>query len=176
MKTLIASLVRRMPHALIAVFTLVLLAACTSAPPPAPPPPPAPQQKSLANKLADLGFEKTDEGYVLNLPGPLLFETGSDVLSDNAKGVIAKLATDLHALEIKKLRLFGHTDNVGTAEFNRVLSTKRAEAVAQTVGLHGFSLDNLERRGFGFDRPLVGNDTPEGRAKNRRVAVIVPFE
>ena len=154
-------------------FVVALLGACASAPPPAPAPV---AQVSLASKLIDLGFEKTDEGYVLNLPGPLLFETGSDVLSENAKVVIGKLADDLRILEIKKLRLFGHTDNVGSAEFNRTLSTKRAESVAQAVSQHGFAQENLERRGFGFDRPLAGNDTPEGRAKNRRVAVIVPFE
>lgn len=153
-----------------------LLGACASAPPPVPPPPPPVAQPSLASKLVDLGFEKTDEGYVLNLPGPLLFDTGSDVLSETAKVVIGKLADDLRSLEIKKLRLFGHTDNVGTAEFNRTLSTKRAESVAQAISQHGFAQANLERRGFGFDRPLAGNDTPEGRAKNRRVAVIVPFE
>ena len=159
--------------AVVAVFAVALLGGCASAPPPAPPPV---AQPSLMSKLVDLGFEKTDEGYVLNLPGPLLFDTGSDVLSDNAKVVIAKLADDLHNLEIKKLRLFGHTDNVGSAEFNRTLSTKRAESVAQAVSQHGFAQENLERRGFGFDRPLAANDTPEARAKNRRVAVIVPFE
>ena len=157
-------------------FAVALLGACASAPPPAPPPPTPVVQVSLASKLIDLGFEKTDEGYVLNLPGPLLFETGSDVLSENAKVVIGKLADDLRILEIKKLRLFGHTDNVGSAEFNRTLSTKRAASVAQAVSQHGFAQENLERRGFGFERPLAGNDTPEGRAKNRRVAVIVPFE
>jgi outer membrane protein OmpA-like peptidoglycan-associated protein len=163
-------------HSTLCIFVTalaVLVGGCVSAPPPAPP---ATAQTSLMSKLVDLGFEKTDEGYVLNLPGPLLFDTGSDVLSENAKVVIAKLANDLRNLEIKKLRLFGHTDNVGSAEFNRTLSTKRAESVAQAISLHGFAQENLERRGFGFDRPLAGNDTPEGRSKNRRVAVIVPFE
>jgi outer membrane protein OmpA-like peptidoglycan-associated protein len=159
---------------ILAALAAVLLGGCISAPPTAPPPPAT--QVSLSSKLIDLGFEKTEEGYVLNLPGPLLFETGSDVLSENAKVVIAKLANDLHSLDIKKLRLFGHTDNVGSTEFNRALSTKRAESVANAVSQHGFAQENLERRGFGFDRPLAGNDTPEGRAKNRRVAVIVPFE
>ena len=82
--------------------------------------------KARATALASLGFEKTDEGFVLSLPGPLLFETGSDVLSISAKTVLAKLAADLRALDIKKLRLFGHTDIVGSAEFNRSLSGKRA--------------------------------------------------
>jgi outer membrane protein OmpA-like peptidoglycan-associated protein len=113
---------------------------------------------------------------VLNLPGPLLFDSGSDVLSEGAKGVLSKLAQDLIALEIRKLRLFGHTDNVGGVEFNRSLSSRRADAVARFMAANGFRDESLERRGFGFDRPLAGNETPEGRAKNRRVAVIVPFE
>jgi outer membrane protein OmpA-like peptidoglycan-associated protein len=157
---------------LLMTILAALLAACASAPTPAPTQP----TNLRSERLAALGFEKTDEGYVLNLPGPLLFETGSDVLSDGAKQVLSKLATDLTVLEIKKLRLFGHTDNVGAAEFNRNLSSRRADAVARFIATNGFTDENLERRGFGFDRPLASNDTPEGRAKNRRVSVIVPFE
>ena len=66
--------------------------------------------------------------------------------------------------------------NVGNAEFNRGLSGKRAEAVAVEMVARGFVRDGLERRGFGFDRPIASNDTPEGRTQNRRVAVIVPFK
>ncbi len=162
---------------LLPVMIATVLSACASAPPPAPPAPAAPPPDTTrATALAALGFDKTDEGFVLNLPGPLLFETGSDVLSTGAKAVLAKLAADLRALDIKKLRLFGHTDNVGSAEFNRGLSGKRAEAVAAEMVTQGFANDALERRGFGFDRPIAGNDTPDGRTKNRRVAVIVPFE
>lgn len=161
---------------LLALGVITLLAACASAPPPPAPPPAAPVVPARTTALLSMGFEKTDDGYVLNLPGPLLFETGSDVLSDGAKAVLAKLASDLRALDISSLRLFGHTDNVGTADFNRALSGRRAEAVAVAMIGFGFVPDKLERRGFGFERPLASNDTPEGRAKNRRVAVIVPFE
>ena len=158
---------------LLPLAAAAMLAACASAPPPSVPVPVVPARTAA---LLNLGFEKTDEGYVLNLPGPLLFETGSDVLSEGAKTVLANLATDLRALDINSLRLFGHTDNVGSAEFNRGLSGKRAEAVAVAMTGQGFATDKLERRGFGFDRRLASNDTPEGRAKNRRVALIVPFE
>jgi outer membrane protein OmpA-like peptidoglycan-associated protein len=163
---------------LASIALAALLTACANTPPP-PPPPPAPVVvvvPARTTALVAMGFEKTDEGFVLNLPGPLLFDTGSDVLSSNAKIVLAKLATDLRLLEINTLRLFGHTDTVGSAEFNKNLSTKRAEAVAQAMLGEGFVNDRLERRGFGFERPLASNDTPEGRTKNRRVAVIVPFE
>lgn len=159
---------------LLPLIVTPLLSACASAPPPAPAalPPDIPR----AAALASMGFEKTEEGFVLNLSGALLFDTGSDVLSAGAKAMLAKLAADLRRLDIKTLRLFGHTDNVGNAEFNRGLSGKRAEAVAVEMVAQGFVRDGLERRGFGFDRPIASNDTPEGRTKNRRVAVIVPFE
>jgi outer membrane protein OmpA-like peptidoglycan-associated protein len=167
---------------LFVAMSAALLAACASKPPPvvevaAPVATPVvPTVPPRTTALLALGFEKADEGYVLNLPGPLLFGTGSDVLSDAATAVIVKLAADVRALGIESVRLYGHTDNVGSAEFNRGLSTKRAEAVAVAMMGQGFASNALERRGFGFDRPIASNDTPEGRTKNRRVAVIVPFE
>jgi len=163
----------------VALTAAALLAACASTPPPPPLPPPlsaAPVVPARTTALLGLGFEKTDDGYVLNLPGPLIFATGSDTLSDSAKTVLTTLATELRALNIESLRLFGHTDNVGTADYNLGLSGKRAEAIAVAMVGQGFASDKLERRGFGFNRPLASNDTPEGRAKNRRVAVVVSFE
>lgn len=157
------------------LVTLLLaagLAGCASTP--SPPSPPAPPPREA--RLIALGFERTEDGYVLNLPGPLLFDTGSDVLNEGAKAMLSRLAKDLHALSITRLRLFGHTDNVGSAEMNLALSGRRAEAVAAAMASNGFAAENLERRGFGFERPLVSNDTPEGRARNRRVAIVVPFE
>lgn len=166
-KALLVQTVRRA----LCTLLLVALAGCASAPPP-----PVTETLSQANALQALGFEKTNDGYVLNLPGPLLFDTGSDVLSQGAVARLAKLAEDLRVIKIERLRLFGHTDNIGSADFNRALSTRRAEAVAQAIASNGFAQDKLERRGFGFDRPLASNDSADGRAKNRRVAVIVPFE
>ena len=128
MKNLATLFVRSALLSLTTALMVALVSSCASAPVPVTLPPPP--QTQIAGKLAELGFERTDEGYVLNLPGPLLFETGSDVLNDRAKVRLASLAEDLHKLEIRKLRLFGHTDNVGSAEFNRTLSGKRAEAVA----------------------------------------------
>lgn len=169
----------RVTRLLFAVMITAWLAACTSAPSPVPASAaPAPSAAVPARTLAllALGFEKTDEGFVLNLPGALLFGTGSDVLGADAKTSIEKLAVDIRGLNIDTARLFGHTDNVGSADLNRRLSAKRAEAVAVVMIANGFASDKLERRGFGFDRPISSNDTPEGRTKNRRVAVIVPFE
>jgi len=149
----------------------MLLSACATQAPAA-----AVRTADRGERLQALGFVKTEDGYVLNLSEALLFQSGSDALGATAKTALAKLANDLRALEISKLRLFGHTDNTGAVEYNRDLSTRRAEAVAREIAAFGFSSDNLERRGFAAERPIASNTTPEGRAQNRRVAVIVPFE
>lgn len=160
---------RAVRAAALAIIAAVALAGCAGQPTSAPAP-------TLAASLAKLGFERTDDGYVLNLPGALLFETGSDVVSADAKLRLQRLVSDLRALDITRLRLFGHTDNVGTAEFNAALSLRRAEAVAAVMIDAGFPAAGMELRGFGFERPLVDNATADGRARNRRVAVIVPFD
>jgi len=97
-------------------------------------------EHAATTALRFMGFEKTDEGYMLNLPSPLLFETGRDLVSDGARAMLAKLATDLSAFDIHSLRLFGHTDNEGIAEHNRALSDKSAEAVAALIIGAGFAL------------------------------------
>jgi outer membrane protein OmpA-like peptidoglycan-associated protein len=74
------------------------------------------------------------------------------------------------------LRVDGHTDNVGTIEYNQQLSMRRAEAVARVLLTCGFARDHLDVRGFGKTRPIADNGTALGRAENRRVAIIVTVE
>ena len=68
-----------------------------------------------------------------------------------------------------KVEIQGHTDNRGAAKYNMMLSDKRANAVMEYLVEHGISPDRLTAVGYGFKRPAVSNDTPEGRAQNRRV-------
>lgn len=72
--------------------------------------------------------------------------------------------------EITKVVVEGHTDNVGTHEFNLQLSRKRAEAVRKhLIEVNGVEEHRLSSEGYAFDRPIASNDTEEGRARNRRV-------
>ncbi len=72
-------------------------------------------------------------------------------------------------VEIKKIRVEGHTDNVGTADFNQKLSRARAAAVADWLVKHGVDKQRVVAEGVGLTRPLEPNDTDPGRAANRRV-------
>jgi len=75
-----------------------------------------------------------------------------------------------------KLRLSGHTDNVGTEQNNLILSKGRAEAVRDFLVASGISASRIKVEYFGEMRPIDTNDTPEGRQKNRRVEMEILFE
>ncbi|MEM7411678.1 MAG: OmpA family protein [Myxococcota bacterium] len=72
-----------------------------------------------------------------------------------------------------RLRIDGHTDNRGSAEHNRDLSQRRAEAVRRFLVRQGVTADRIEARGFGESKPLVPNDSPEDMARNRRTELTV---
>ena len=71
--------------------------------------------------------------------------------------------------ELKKVRVEGHTDNRGAAEYNKLLSKNRAASVVKWLTAHGILGKRLSSAGFGQDNPLTTNDTEEGRQQNRRV-------
>jgi OOP family OmpA-OmpF porin len=98
------------------------------------------------------------------------FEFGSAKLlpaSDPTLGVVLKVLAE-HP-EVQHLRIEGHTDNVNTAEFNKKLSKDRAASCVAWLIKHGVDPARLSSDGFGFDRPIDTNETPEGRQNNRRV-------
>jgi outer membrane protein OmpA-like peptidoglycan-associated protein len=67
----------------------------------------------------------------------------------------------------------GHTDNVGSAQFNQTLSLQRAESVRRYLTDHGIQNRRLTVAGLGLERPVAGNDSAMGRQQNRRVEVII---
>jgi OOP family OmpA-OmpF porin len=72
-----------------------------------------------------------------------------------------------------RIRIDGHTDSVGTEEFNQTLSENRAGAVRDYLVSVGIDAERLETRGFGLSSPVASNDTPEGKASNRRCQMTV---
>lgn len=102
----------------------------------------------------------------------ILFDTGSDKIKPESLPTLKKILAILEASPDLKFSIEGHTDNQGTNEINQPLSEKRAKAVQSWLISKGISADRLLSKGWGDTKPLTANDTPEGRANNRRVEFI----
>jgi outer membrane protein OmpA-like peptidoglycan-associated protein len=111
-------------------------------------------------------------GLVVNM-GDVLFAFGKYDLSSDAREKLAKLSGIVLAHPGLNLTVEGHTDNVGSDEMNQKLSEKRAVTVRSYLVQQGLKEDTVTSEGFGKSMPVVENDTPAGRQKNRRVEIIV---
>src|SRR5215217_673377 len=117
-----------------------------------------------AKQLANIG-----EGQIRILES-VFFENNQDVISARSHKLLDSVASILASHpEIEKLRVEGHTDNTGKADYNLDLSQRRAEAVVKYLVGKGLSRERLESQGFGPAKPIAENTTKPGRAKNRRV-------
>ena len=159
-------------RALIGLACGLCLVGCQTAPPA---PAPDPKDQKIA-ALRSLGFMPGNEGWELSLGVKLLFDPDVDAVSDSGRGALDEVARTLARVGIDRVRVEGHTDNVGAARYNRALSLRRAESVAQQLVKGGWRDAAIERVGFGFDKPVADNGTGEGRAQNRRVVVTVQVD
>ncbi|OUY08505.1 OmpA family protein [Acinetobacter populi] len=123
--------------------------------------------------LKQQGFTYTEEGWVLDMPTRLLFESDQYLINADTQNNIAQLSQKLKSIKINKIIIQGHTDNTGNAQYNEELSLKRAQSVAYIAQQNGFVENNIKIVGYGSSKPIASNDTEEGRSENRRVAIIV---
>jgi outer membrane protein OmpA-like peptidoglycan-associated protein len=100
------------------------------------------------------------------------FKTASAELLEESYYVLEKVYNSLEAFPNVKVEIGGHTDNQGGDSYNLALSNDRAKSVMNYLVQRGISADRITARGYGKTRPVATNDTPEGRAKNRRVEVV----
>lgn len=112
----------------------------------------------------------------LDMNGALLFDTGEAELKQEAYGFMDKIASVLETYPNSIIEVEGHTDNVPihTSRYasNRYLSTARATNVYEYLMENANLVDqNMKIAGYGESRPIASNDTPEGRARNRRVVI-----
>jgi outer membrane protein OmpA-like peptidoglycan-associated protein len=124
------------------------------------------------------GFEDAD-GCPDTLPAALrefagvmegiAFETASDVITPKSRPTLDRAVAVLKEFPSVRVRIAGHTDDVGKREANVALSTRRAEAVRRYLVDAGIAADRLEIRGAGPDEPVDSNATKQGRARNRRI-------
>lgn len=102
----------------------------------------------------------------------LLFETGKDIIMPASLPELKRIATYV-ATYGYKVRLAGHTDNIGQTEANKALSQARADAVRNQLITYGVAPEAVKAYGYGDLQPVAPNDTEEGRQLNRRVEITI---
>jgi outer membrane protein OmpA-like peptidoglycan-associated protein len=130
------------------------------------------QLEAREAELAALKAERTARGIVVTL-GDVLFDLNKATLAPGAMGVVDRLAEFMRNHPNKTVLIEGHTDSLGSHSYNQSLSESRAYSVRSALIMRGIEPERIQTRGFGETRPLVGNSTPEGRQRNRRVEVII---
>ena len=102
----------------------------------------------------------------------ILFDTGSDKIKPESLPTLKNILAILEASPDLKFSIEGHTDNQGNKAINQPLSERRAAAVKAWLEGKGIAADRLQSKGWGDSKPIDKNDTPEGRANNRRVEFV----
>jgi outer membrane protein OmpA-like peptidoglycan-associated protein len=129
--------------------------------------------ETLATALATVAaVRETAAGTIVDLPG-ILFDTGKATLKPGAQITIAKLSGILMMFPLSTLDIRGHTDSTGSMELNMRLSKERAQAVYDFLASQGLPKERMKFDGSGPNEPIASNDTADGRAKNRRVEVLI---
>ena len=123
--------------------------------PPAPPPPAAPTYESM------------------NLNANALFDFDSDVLKDEGKAALDAVGDKIQSkgASVVDVDVIGHTDSIGSEEYNQQLSLRRATSVKDYIVTKGVDASIIDVSGKGESQPVADNSTKEGRAQNRRVEV-----
>lgn len=145
------------------------------------------QEATLARREADLAFAAADSlrlqlqtmtatsearGQVMTLSGDA-FASGQSRLRPEARENLHRVVEFVNRFPDKSVLIEGHTDSQGSVNLNQVLSQKRAEAVRDALLQEGVDTARLTAVGLGKDRPVADNSSREGRARNRRVEIVV---
>jgi outer membrane protein OmpA-like peptidoglycan-associated protein len=130
--------------------------------------------KEALDRLAGFAAVKQEpRGMVITLPGNVLFEVNKAELKGPARERLNQVADALKNVEGREITIVGHTDSSGPADYNMELSEKRADAVRDHLVSRGIPEDLIKSEGRGEESPIADNESPEGRANNRRVELIV---
>ena len=134
------------------------------------------KRKALAQASQGTGVEVTqtaDNRLKLNVPSDVSFDTGKAAIKPNFQPILDQFASGLRNNPNAEVRIIGHTDSTGTDAINNPLSIERAAStrdylIARGVRSNAFNID-----GMGSRQPIADNNTPAGRAQNRRVEIYV---
>jgi outer membrane protein OmpA-like peptidoglycan-associated protein len=125
-----------------------------------------------ALKRSGTDVRETSRGVVINLPD-VLFEFDRYTLTSEARRTTEDIARAISEVQSRDISVEGHTDSLGTAEYNQRLSESRARAVADQLVSSGVPRHDLSVRGKGERDPIASNSNEAGRQRNRRVEIII---
>lgn len=133
------------------------------------------QEKELRERLQATGVSVTRSGdyIILNMPGNVTFETNSSDINAQFYPVLDSVAIVVNKYEKTYVDVIGFTDSTGTLAINQPLSERRAGSVASYLESRQVLPQRLVVSGRGPGNPVASNDTPEGRALNRRVEIVL---
>ncbi|WP_405566128.1 OmpA family protein [Polaribacter sp. Asnod6-C07] len=128
------------------------------------------QAREIQEAIPGAEVERVGEGIMLTLgENAIRFDTNKSTLTATAKANLDKLVPVLNNYENTNIVIYGYTDSTGRAEYNQMLSEKRANSVKDYLGAKGVDSARFETKGLGINDPIATNETAEGRSKNRRV-------
>ena len=122
-----------------------------------------------------LETRESARGLIVNI-NDVLFDFDKYTLKPGAREKLAKVSGILLAYPGLKIQVEGHTDSVGTDEYNQRLSEQRADSVRDYLVQQGVPQSTVSAVGFGKEGPVASNDTASGRQQNRRVEMVVSGE
>lgn len=132
------------------------------------------QEAELRQQMGgNIGIVNTGSQLIVTLPQDILFATDSTALTGALQNDLYTLANSLNRYPETTVNVIGHTDNVGAAAYNQSLSQRRAQSVSSVLINAGVAAYRVRSIGRGEDAPVATNLTPEGRAQNRRVEIII---
>jgi len=133
------------------------------------------QDNELRAQLQNTGVSVTRNGdnIILNMPGNITFATGSSDINADFFAVLNSVALVVNKYEKTYIDIIGHTDNTGAAAMNQRLSEARANSVARYLESQKVLPARIITSGMGMNNPIASNSTPEGRAQNRRVEIVL---
>lgn len=129
--------------------------------------------------LSELGTVQEGESLLITLPGDVLFDFDQHDVRADARPVLEQLAEALSALESVSIHIIGHTDAMGSDEYNQGLSERRAQSVSTYLVSLGIESAGMTIEGRGESEPVAanvledGSDNPQGRQLNRRVVFTI---
>ena len=131
------------------------------------------QAKELQQNIPGATVARVGEGITVTFASGLLYDFDSDVVRAEAAQNLRNLAASLGKYPNTDLLIVGHTDAVGTSEYNQALSQRRATAAANYLATQGVSAARLQSVGRGETEAIATNDTEGGRQANRRVEIAI---